>query len=166
MDIRFAVLRHLKALSYHDLSDAAHWLHEDFQLHSPHKRFSGPEVLHLWDAVFDAFPDLEIIASEPIVRNGLVELSFRVQGHHTNTLVIDLPGLKPVAPTQALVALPEQKLRCRVENDRIAEVFPETAADCGLLGLMKQLGASLPPTWWLKVMWTTNSLLKKRVAAM
>jgi hypothetical protein len=164
MDARFAVLRHLKALNYKDTKDASHWLSPSLVFRSSLKDFGRKEYLKLFEAVFTAFPDWEITYSEPHIRDGWVQLSLQMEGTHMQDLELNLPGLKPVAATYKKVLLPRQQFSCRVENDAVVEVIPETNPEAGLLGILKQLGVKAPPSWWLKLMWATTKVLRKEPA--
>jgi hypothetical protein len=165
MDARFAVLRHLKALNYHDLSDAADWLDDQLLFHSSIKAFRKKETLRLMKAVFTAFPDWEISYDEPELQQGLVSIHLTMGGTHTGLLQLNLAGIKPLEATGRRVLLPKQKFTCRVADDRIVEIFPEPQPEGGLPGMLRQLGAQVPPTWWLKLMWTTSRVLGREVVS-
>lgn len=162
MDPRFAVLRHLKSLGYKDTREAGSWLAGDLIFHSNLKNFGKHEALELFDCVFDAFPDWEIIHSEPVVEDGLVHLFIRMEGTHTNTLLLPLPGIKAVAATGTRVMLDKQRFSCKVVDDKIVEIWPEVNERAGLLGILKQVGGKVPPIWWLKLMWSTSRKIKKQ----
>jgi len=160
MDRRFAVLRHLKALENRDLDDAAAFLDRSLVFHSAFKNFGKPETMRLMKAVWQAFPDLDIAYSDVTVSGNLVQLYLQVSGTHRQLLQLDLPGIKPIAATGRKVVLPKQRVVCRVENDLVTEVFPEASPDAGLPGLLKGVGAKMPPLWWMKLMWNTARVLR------
>ena len=157
MDPRFAVLRHLKALQNKDIKDAADWLAEDLLFHSSIKALNKTETLDLFDSIFDAFPDWETGYGDlTIEEDGLVQVPLHMKGTHTNTLMLAVPGMKPIGATGRKVELPRQLFRYRVMNDKIVEVIPEPKPESGLFAILKQIGTKLPPVWWLRFTWRSK----------
>lgn len=161
MDPRFAVLRHLKAFHYKDINDAADWLSDDLVFYTSIKPLNKKETLDLFDSIFDAFPDWEIINDDLILDGELVHVHLKMKGTHTNTLMLAIPGMKPVAATNCPVVLPKQKFTYRVMNDQIVEIIPEQKPDAGLFAILKQIGAKLPPVWWLRFTWRGKAKRKE-----
>ena len=161
MDPRFAVLRHLKAFGYKDIKDASDWLADDLVFYTSVKPLNKQETLDLFDSIFDAFPDWDISYDEPVADGELVHVNLAMRGTHTNTLILGFPGLKPVAATNRAVVLPKQRFTYRVVNDRVREIIPEPKQGAGLFGILKQIGAKLPPSWWLRLMWRTRNQKEK-----
>jgi predicted ester cyclase len=158
MDPRFAVLRHLKALQNRDIKDAADWLADDVLFHSSVKTLNKNETLDLFDSIFDAFPDWDIAYGDLIIENDLVQVPLHMKGTHTNTLMLAIPGMKPIAATSNSVVLPKQIFRYRVMDDKIIEVLPEPKPESGLFAILKQIGAKLPPAWWLRFTWRSKTV--------
>jgi len=165
MDPRFAVLRHLKALQNKDIKDASEWLADGVLFHSSVKALDKQETLDLFDSIFDAFPDWEIAYGDLIIENDLVQVPLQMKGTHTNTLMLAIPGMKPIAATGNTVVLPTQGFHYRVVKDQIVEVIPEQKPEAGLFAILKQIGAKLPPTWWLRFTWRGKGTKKKEIVA-
>jgi len=165
MDLRFAVLSHLKALDYRDIKNAGEWLHEDIVFHTSIKPLNKEETLDLFDSIFDAFPDWEVLHDDLLLDadGEHVHVNIQMKGTHTNTLILNMPGMKPIGATQKKVALPKQKFTYRVVDDRVVDIVPEPMPEGGLFHLLKQIEAKMPPLWWLKIMWRTNKVSKKKL---
>ncbi len=162
MDIRFAVLRFLKAIQYKDLHDAYDWLSRDLIVHSSVKPFNKKEMLDHFDSVFAAFPDWKIDYDNLAIEDDKVTICIRMSGTHSNSLMLNMPGVKHLPATGKRVVLPEQKFTCTVENDQVVDIVPESNHDAGLFGLLRQIGAKVPPVWWLKIMWRSNKPVKEQ----
>ena len=161
MDPRFAVLRHLKALDYKDTRDASDWLSDDLVFNATVRPLNKEETLSLFECIFEAFPDWEIQHDDLLIIDDMVHVNLQMQGTHTNTLDLNMPGLKPVPATHTKVVLPKQKYVFRVMNDKVMEVTPQQMPDAGLMGILKQLGVRIPPIWWLRIMWRNTKLTRK-----
>lgn len=164
MDLRFAVLRHLKALDYRDVKDAADWLHDDLVFHTSIKPLNKEETLDLFDSIFDAFPDWEILHDDLVLSadGSHVHVHLQMKGTHTNTLILNMPGMKPIAATNKKVVLPRQKFTYRVVDDKVLDIVPEPMPEGGLFNILKQIDAKTPALWWLKIMWRTPKTSKKK----
>jgi predicted ester cyclase len=165
MDPRFAVLRHFKGLQYKDLDDVADWLSDDLVFHTSIRSFNKAEILDFIDSIFDAFENWKFEHEDVLMNGEDVEMNVSMHGTHSNTLILDIPGLRPIAATNKNVFLPSQKLVFKVENDRITEVITDLNKDHGLWGLLRQIGVRHPTNWWLKIIWKKSKAGKTRKRA-
>ena len=148
MPVSAVMERHLAALSEHDLAQLDAQTTDDLRFFTPLGELSKPEYLELMRGLFAAFPDWRFEHGRLRVGWDHATVELRMEGTHTGTLELPIPGFVPAAPTGKAVVLPAQDYHYTISQDRIVRVEPASVPGGGLPGLLEQIGVSppLPPT--------------------
>jgi predicted ester cyclase len=142
----------LEALERRDIKAIAACLHDDLKMINPASTMNREAYLDFKRSLFEAFPDFkynpEIIGKEGDYYN----VKIRMQGTHTGMLRLDFAGPKSIAPTGRKLDLPEQLMRYSFRDGRIFIIKPVDVRGGGIIGILRQAGAKLPPQFVIDIM--------------
>lgn len=105
----------------------------------------GPDAwLGIHRALSAAMPDFSFNARDCQEVNGTVTLEVHATGTQTRELVLPIPGLAPIPPTGKRIALPAEGCTVTLRGDKLATYTVSEVPGGGVLGMLAQLGVSLP----------------------
>ena len=159
------VRSYLDALEAKDLVRVDSLISPDLVFVTPLKPLGKHDLLRVFKAIFDAFPDWRFDHQELVTTGDVVKTRLRMAGTHTGTFVPPFPGLKPIKATGTKVVLPEQEFVYHVEREQIARIVPEPVPNGGIPGLLKQIGVTLPPVWLLRLVMKLSGLFRRGTAS-
>ncbi len=98
-------------------------------------------------AITAAMPDLAFKVEKKSATGNDVLLNFGLSGTHKNTFTLHAPGMKPLPPTNKFIDLAPDLLHYVVAGDKIVKIYPEPGHEGGVVFLLREMGAKLPPLW-------------------
>jgi predicted ester cyclase len=108
MSAEHVVRSYFDALEAKNLDRVDALVSADLVVVTPLRPLGKPDLLGLFKAIFDAFPDWRFDPQELVIAGDSVTTKLRMAGTHTGTFVPPLRVLKPVKATGKKVILPEQ----------------------------------------------------------
>jgi predicted ester cyclase len=109
------------------------------------KPLSKQEFIGLQTALISAFPDWKFNASDFKENGDQVVVMVQITGTQTKELSLPMPGLPKIPPTGKHVSLPKEPTTFTVKNGKITRLETSAVAGGGVMGILTQLGVSLPP---------------------
>ena len=159
MSARETVERYLSALQRHSLKEVEELLSDELEFVTPVETLDKQAFVEFIRGLFAGFPDWRF-EHGPLFEDGeVVSTRLRMSGTHTGILDLPLPGLKPLDPTGKAVTLPEQRFDYVVAGARIIRIEGEPVPHAGVIGMLEQIGARLPPLWVMRVVSRVRRLL-------
>lgn len=100
-------------------------------------------------AIIQAMPDVTFQIESVSQNDSQVLLNFGLQGTHTKTFTLHAPGMKPLPPTNKKITLAPDLLHYKIsrETNQITAIYPEPGHEGGVVYLLREMGAKLPPLW-------------------
>lgn len=142
MDDIALVVSFFRAIESKDWHKLGEIVADDFRYYGPTPDPFGKEVwLDFQRAVQHAFPDWSYNLQKVERINGLVSVTVRISGTHTNELSLPLEGVRPIPPTNIRIELPEEHATLKVRGEQIIELDVEQQLHGSLPGLLERLGA-------------------------
>jgi hypothetical protein len=139
-----------KALDYIESND----LNSSKSLYSDDFTFSGPvpvplnkaQYLELMGKVLQGVPNWNFHRHDLRVEGDTVIVPVRVAGTQTGRLPGLMPDMPDLPATNRSFRNPPEEMRITVRGDRIVDVNIEPVPGGGVLGMLEQLGVSVPVT--------------------
>ncbi len=134
---------YVAGLKTHDVVQIAGAFSEELEFISPVAVLNKPQFLAMLTALYAGFPDWSYEHDAPCLDGDQVAICWRQAGIHTG--VFALPGLKPIAPTQRRVQIPDQTFFYRVRDNQIVQIRPDPIPGGAPSGILQQIGIATPP---------------------
>lgn len=135
-----------EAMERHDLEEATRYIGEGFSVEAPgHYPLSFKDFCRAQQAVWRAFPDLRYDVTDIRQSLSLGEATVRLSGTFRHDLAMPFADLPVFPATGERIALPPERLGFTLEWGEILTVRTESLTGFGLLGVIRQAGAVLPP---------------------
>jgi predicted ester cyclase len=145
MDVAGVMEKYLAALASHDVDDLAALTADDLRFISPVGELRKAEFLALMRGLFAGFPDWTFDHGRLRMGWDHATVELRMQGTHTGTLELPVPGLPAIPPSGKVVVLPSQRVQYTLSQGRIVRIEPEPVPGGGIIsGVLEQLGVSPP----------------------
>jgi hypothetical protein len=134
----------ITAIEAGQFAQARSLLHDDFRFSGPVPQPIGPDAwLGVHRALYAAMPDLRFNASGFEAAGSGVRFGVALTMTHTGTLDLEPLGVRAFAPTRKAVKLPTESATVVVRDGKLASWANVTPPDGGLVGIAKQIGASI-----------------------
>jgi SnoaL-like domain len=134
----------IAAIEAGQFAEARSLLHDDFAFSGPVPAPIGPDMwLDVHRALHAAMPDLRFHASGFETSGSAVRFGVELTMTHTGTLDLAPLGVRAFAATGRAVKLPPEQATVVVREGKLASWANVTASDGGLVGIARQVGASL-----------------------
>jgi predicted ester cyclase len=134
---------------------------DDFVFDNPVEPMTKQDFLPFMQGLLTAFPDWKFNHTDFRVQGNVVTVKLRMEGTHTQTLRLPMPGLRPVPATNKHVVLPAQDFAYVVSGDQIARITPEPIPNGGIIGTLQQIGVNLPPLWVMKLVTKASHIFRR-----
>jgi predicted ester cyclase len=161
MSAEQVVRSYFDALEAKDLARLNEVVSPDLVFVTPLRPLGKQDLLRVFSAIFDAFPDWRFDHQELVTAGDTVKTKLRMTGTHTGTFVPPIRALKPIKATGKKVVLPEQEFVYYVDSGKIARIVSEPVPDGGIPGLLTQLGVRLPPLWLIRLIAKVSGLVRR-----
>ena len=155
------VRKYFDALEAKDLAKVEALVSRNLVFVTPLKPLGKDDLIKVFRAIFDAFPDWRFDHKELVTTGTVVKTNLRMAGTHTGMFVPPLGMLKPINATGRKVVLPEQEFVYYVEAGQITRIVSEPVPNGGIPGLLTQIGVRLPPLWLLRVIAKLSGLVRR-----
>ncbi|HEY6109576.1 MAG TPA: nuclear transport factor 2 family protein [Gemmatimonadales bacterium] len=134
----------IAAIEAGQFAQARSLLHDDFAFSGPVPQPIGPDAwLGVHRALYAAMPDLRFNASAFQATGSGVQFGVALTMTHTGTLDLAPLGVRAFAPTGKVVKLPPESATVIVRDGKLASWANVTPPDGGLIGIARQVGASI-----------------------
>ncbi len=135
----------VEALEKGDFEKAHRYLSENLRFSGPVPEPIGREEFEgVMRALLAGIPDWRFNGRDLREEGGKVKLTVSITGTNSRELPPVFPGLKSTPPTGRKVHLPEEHLEFTLKEDKIERIEADRVPGGGVLGVLKQLGVSLP----------------------
>ncbi len=105
---------------------------------------NGRQWIGVHRALAGAMPDLRFNFAGAGDDNGTARGTVALTGTHTGEFVAPIPGLPNVPPTGKRIALPKEPITVTERDGKLANLHVEPVPNGGLLGILKQMGVTVP----------------------
>jgi len=134
----------ITAIEAGQFAQARSLLHDDFSFSGPVPQPIGPDAwLGVHRALYAAMPDLRFNASGFEATGSSVRFGVALTMTHTGTLDLAPLGVRAFASTGKAVKLPPERATVVVRDGKLASWANVTPPDGGLVGIARQIGASI-----------------------
>lgn len=147
MSIQDITNQALDAVERGDVRSSASLYADDF-------RFTGPlptpldknQYLDVMEKVRQGAPNFRFNRHDLHIDGQTVVVPVQITGTQTGTLRSLMPGMPDLPPTGKSFRLPPETIRVRFQGDRAVEVHVDEVPGGGILGMLEQLGVTIPVT--------------------
>jgi predicted ester cyclase len=136
--------RYLAALAAHDVDQVETLTTDDLRFVTEEGDLRRSAYLETLRALFAAFPDWRFDHGRLRVGWDHASVELRMEGTHTGTLVLPVPGVEPIPATGRAVVLPAQDYTFLISQGCIVRIEPMRVVGGGIPGLLDQIGSDLP----------------------
>lgn len=134
----------MAAIEAGQFAQARALLQDDFSFSGPTPQPIGPDAwIGVHRALYAAMPDLRFNASGFQATGNGVHFGVALTMTHTGTLDLAPLGVRAFAPTGKSVKLPPESATVIIRDGRLASWANVTPPDGGLVGIARQIGASI-----------------------
>ncbi len=102
------------------------------------------EWLGVHRALANAMPDLRLHYVGTGGDDGIAEGTVQLSGTNTGELALPIPGLPRVPATGRKITLPLEHVRIQAQGSQLVNWQVEPVSDGGVMGILKQMGVSVP----------------------
>ena len=114
--------------------------------------FAGPvpepvgkrEFIGVQSAMEAGIPDWKFNASDYKENGDKVTVNLQITGTQTKELKLPMPGMAPIPATGKHVSLPKEPATFTVKNGKISRLEVTSVPGGGVMGVLGQLGVSVP----------------------
>ena len=136
----------LAANEAHQIVKFADMLSDDMVFAGPVPNPVGKqEVLALMTAIGSAVPDFKFNAMDFKMVGDKVSVVFQVSGTQTGELAMPMLGLQKIPASGKHFSIPKELNTFTLKNGKISRWEAEKVPGGGMMGMLAQLGVSLPP---------------------
>ncbi len=133
------------AIEAQDWKGARALLADDFKFSGAVPQpISGDEWLGIHRGLAAAMPDLRLNYAPSKSNGAHTSGTVKITGTHTGEFNLPIPGIPHVAPTGNQIANPIEHVEVTVRNGKLAEWNVERVPDGGMLGIIGQMGVTMP----------------------
>ncbi|HLV98750.1 MAG TPA: nuclear transport factor 2 family protein [Ktedonobacterales bacterium] len=100
------------------------------------------EFLGFIESIHTAFPDFKFNETSASESGNTATIKHKITGTHKGTL--NIPGMPPIPATGKSFVLPEETSVFTFAGDKASKYLAEPAPNGGLMGILAQLGVSMP----------------------
>lgn len=155
--------RYLNAIEIQDLKVISDCVHSELQMINPIGTMNREAYLAFKRSLFSGFPDFKY-NPEIIGKNGdYYDVRIKMTGTHKEIFKISLFGLTQLEATNKKIVLPEQVIRYKLRDGKIFIIAPMNVKGGGIIGILRQVGAKLPPQFIIDVMIYVFSMLRMTI---
>ena len=159
----------LNAIESQDIQTITDCLHDDLKMINPIGTMDKLKYLNFKKSLYSAFPDFKYNPKIICKENDFYLVKINMTGTHTGVFNISLTGgTQYIDPTHKRIVLPEQEMRYSIKDNKIYRIIAKNVAGGGIIAILRQVGAKLPPQFLIStiigvysVLRTLNSLLNK-----
>jgi predicted ester cyclase len=101
------------------------------------------EAFNVTASLFTAFPDIKFDVQEVMVNGNQATVKAIISGTQTGTLIIPMPGIPSLPPTEKKVSA-KDAYTVTVVGDKVSHFQINSPADGGIPAMLAQLGVKMP----------------------